>query len=189
MLSMAKEMFEKIDVDGSGSITADELALLSRKQGKPLAGASLEKVMKELDTDGSGEVDFKEFSEWWPKYCARLTSSRNRSGFDGILGELAGEVAEEQSKGDRKSFNAQLYKIIKFFDGKDASELQAEFKELDADGSGELDVDEVTALVQKVFGGDVSAEVVQACFEQMDEDKLGEIDFDEFCSFFGVKNE
>ena len=116
--------------------------LLSRKQGKPLAGASLEKVMKELDTDGSGEVDFKEFSEWWPKYCARLTSSRNRSGFDGILGELAGEVAEEQSKGDRKSFNAQLYKIIKFFDGKDASELQAEFKELDADGSGILEIHE-----------------------------------------------
>ena len=85
--------------------------------------------------------------------------------------------------------HAQLYKIIKFFDGKDASELQAEFKELDADGSGELDVDEVTALVQKVFGGDVSAEVVQACFEQMDEDKSGEVDFDEFCSFFGVKNE
>ena len=108
---------------------------------------------------------------------------------DEDLAKLAADLAEEQSKGDRKSFNAQLYKIIKFFDGKDASELQAEFKELDADGSGELDVDEVTALVQKVFGGDVSAEVVQACFEQMDEDKSGEIDFDEFCSFFGVKNE
>lgn len=29
---MARDIFDKIDVDGSGSITADELALLARRQ-------------------------------------------------------------------------------------------------------------------------------------------------------------
>lgn len=33
---MAREIFDKIDVDGSGSITADELALLARRYVGPL---------------------------------------------------------------------------------------------------------------------------------------------------------
>jgi|EP01043_Picozoa_sp_COSAG02_P004935 Ca2+-binding EF-hand superfamily protein len=32
---MAREIFDKIDVDGSGSITADELALLARRYVGP----------------------------------------------------------------------------------------------------------------------------------------------------------
>lgn len=186
LLSMAREIFDKIDVDGSGSITADELALLSRKSGRPIEGAALEKVMLELDVDGSGEVDFGEFSTWWPKYCARLTSSRNRSGFDGVLGEAVAEVASQQSD-DRSAFDAQLFKIIKYFDGKDAQELRGEFEALDADNSGELDLDEVLQLVVKVFGADVDPKVVNACFDQMDVDDSKAVDFDEFCSFFGVK--
>ena len=41
MLTMAREIFEKIDVDGSGSITADELALLARRCVSPLDCAGL----------------------------------------------------------------------------------------------------------------------------------------------------
>ena len=186
LLSMAREIFDKIDVDGSGSITSDELALLSRKSGKPIQGEALVKVMAELDVDGSGEVDFGEFSAWWPKYCARLTSSRNRSGFDGVLGEAVNEVASQQSE-DRAVFDAQLFKIIRYFDGKDAAELKDEFLALDEDNSGELDLDECHKLVAKVFGADVDPKVVNACFDQMDEDNSKAVDFDEFCSFFGVK--
>lgn len=155
------------------------------------------KAMQELDTDGSGEVDFEEFSVWWPKYCARLTSTRNRSGFDGVLGSAVDEVASQQSE-ERVQFDAQLLQVVKFMEGKDASELKVEFEGLvrrhqtcrenhlkqlyscrralpaqtaereqpvtalrccnccmqsqDADNSGELDLSEVLALVQKVFG-------------------------------------
>lgn len=186
LLSMAREIFDKIDVDGSGSITADELALLSRKSGRPIEGEALKKVMLELDADGSGEVDFGEFERWWPKYCARLTSSRNRSGFDGVLGEALNEITSQQGEG-RSQFDAQLFKVIKFFDGKDAAELKGEFEALDADDSGELDLEEVQALVVKVFGADVDPKVVTACFDQMDADGSKAVDFDEFCSFFGVK--
>ena len=43
-------------VDNSGSLTADELALLMRKAGKPMSSDQLVKTMQELDADGSGEV-------------------------------------------------------------------------------------------------------------------------------------
>lgn len=85
--------------------------------------------MQELDADGSGEVDFGEFSVWWPKYCSRLTSSRNRSGFDGVLGSAVDEVASQQSE-DRVSFDAQLMQVVKFMEGKDASELKEEYEAL-----------------------------------------------------------
>jgi len=186
LLRMAREIFDKIDVDGSGSITADELALLARRAGRPIEGAALVKAMQELDADGSGEVDFEEFSVWWPKYCARLTSTRNRSGFDGVLGSAVDEVASQQSD-ERVKFDAQLLQVVKFMEGKDASELKVEFEALDVDNSGELDLSEVLALVQKVFGEDVDPKVVDACFGQMDEDGSKAVDFDEFCCFFGVR--
>ena len=56
MRTMAREIFDKIDVDNSGSLTADELALLMRKAGKPMSSDQLVKTMQELDADGSGEV-------------------------------------------------------------------------------------------------------------------------------------
>ena len=89
----------------------------------------LVKAMLELDTDGSGEVDFEEFSVWWPKYCARLTSTRNRSGFDGVLGSAVNEVASQQSA-ERVQFDAQLLRVVRFLEGKPESELKLEFEAL-----------------------------------------------------------
>jgi Ca2+-binding EF-hand superfamily protein len=75
---------------------------------------------------------------------------------------------------------------VKFMDGKAVADLQADFEALDADNSGELDVDEVRALVQRALGREVESRVVSACFDQMDVDDSKTINFDEFCSFFGV---
>jgi len=73
---MAREIFDKIDVDGSGSITGDELAVLAGRLGKPLKGDQLEAAMAELDTDQSGDVDFGDFKARMPKslVCSSLLS-------------------------------------------------------------------------------------------------------------------
>jgi hypothetical protein len=101
----------------------------AHRAGRPIEGPALVKTMQELDADGSGEVDFGEFSLWWPKYCARLTSTRNRSGFDGVLGSAVDEVASQQSEG-RVHFDAQLMLVVKFMEGKDAEELRVEYEAL-----------------------------------------------------------
>ena len=105
------------------------LALHACRAGKPLEGAALVKAMQELDQDNSGEIDFEEFSLWWPKYCARLTSTRNRSGFDGVLGSAVDEVASQQSE-ERVQFDEQLLKVVKFMEGKSAAELKVEYEAL-----------------------------------------------------------
>jgi len=183
---MAGEIFTKIDVDGSGSITADELAVLAGRLGKPLKGDQLIAVMTELDTDQSGDVDFEEFKAWWPKYCQRMISKQRRTDFDGILGDIVKEVADAQSEEGRADVDQQIMEVIKFMDGKAAADLQSDFQALDIDESGELDLQEVRQLVERVFGHEVDSRVVAACFDQMDVDGSKAVDFDEFCSFFGV---
>ena len=49
-----REIFDSVDVDRGGTISADELsqALSNRSSGEKLEGKNLEMVMKQLDTDG-----------------------------------------------------------------------------------------------------------------------------------------
>ena len=105
------------------------LGVHAYRAGKPLEGAALVKAMQELDQDNSGEIDFEEFSLLWPKYCARLTSTRNRSGFDGVPGSAVDEVASQQSE-ERVQFDEQLLKVVKFMEGKSAAELKVEYEAL-----------------------------------------------------------
>ena len=85
MIEMARKVYDKIDLDGSGSITSDEIMVLAGRMGKRLEAAALQAAMAELDADESGEVDFAEFAAWWSKWAKRQTSQKNRAGLDGVL--------------------------------------------------------------------------------------------------------
>ena len=43
----------------------------AHRAGRLIEGPALVKTMQELDADGSGEVDFEEFAEWWPQQEAK----------------------------------------------------------------------------------------------------------------------
>eukprot|EP00439_Symbiodinium_sp_Y106_P070679 s380_g12.t1 len=51
-----KQVFQKIDLDGSGTVEMEETL------GIRCSKNSLKKVFKLIDTDGSGSIDFEEFS-------------------------------------------------------------------------------------------------------------------------------
>ena len=61
----AKSMFIEMDIDHSGFLDGNEVANLCKKMGKKLSSKEVASAMKEMDQDGSGEVDFAEFSKWW----------------------------------------------------------------------------------------------------------------------------
>ena len=52
--------FNAFDTDGSGAISASELASVLKRIGMPKSGGELAALMKEADPDGSGEIDFEE---------------------------------------------------------------------------------------------------------------------------------
>ena len=56
-----KEMFKEIDVDGSGSITSEELQKVLKEQGAKLHEAVTHVMVAMADTDGDGQINFEEF--------------------------------------------------------------------------------------------------------------------------------
>lgn len=92
---------------------------------------------------------------------------------------------------EEKGTVLQMMQMMEYLEGKSAEKLQAEFNISDTDNSGELDLQEITALISRITPKHVfpALSVIKACFGQMDEDGSGLVDFEEFCGFFAVKVE
>ena len=56
-----EKAFMKLDADGSGSISRDELTNYLGNLGEKLSEEEIEKLIKDVDKDGDGEIDYKEF--------------------------------------------------------------------------------------------------------------------------------
>jgi Ca2+-binding EF-hand superfamily protein len=68
------------------------------------------------------------------------------------------------------------------------SQLRKLFAEIDEDGSGLLDRDEVYELAEKL-GATLSTAELDEAMSEMDEDGSGEVDFDEFAEWYGAAKE
>ena len=69
-VAMLMEQFQKVDVDNSGTLDYTEVAelaeVVAEQQGSVAPSRQeLEKAFKLMDEDGSGEVEFSEFREFW----------------------------------------------------------------------------------------------------------------------------
>ena len=64
-LCFLKQEFDLYDEDRSGYIDARELKGLLKKLGEDLNDDQLDQAFRDLDSDGSGEVEFFEFVEWF----------------------------------------------------------------------------------------------------------------------------
>lgn len=83
-----RSAFAMFDTDGSGTIDEDELLALARQLGASVSNADVSKVMREIDTDNSGEIDVQEFTAWWAKDAKMRVASGNSEGSGG--GAMAG---------------------------------------------------------------------------------------------------
>ena len=59
-VAAARVVFDEIDTDGDGSLSQEELAALLLKLGSDAGEEGVADLMRELDEDGDGEVDFFE---------------------------------------------------------------------------------------------------------------------------------
>jgi len=56
-----RKVFDKFDVDGSGSVSTSEMTKMLKMLKVEKSPAEVGQMMKDADPDGSGEVDFEEF--------------------------------------------------------------------------------------------------------------------------------
>eukprot|EP01052_Picozoa_sp_SAG31_P045166 SAG31_NODE_8147_length_1511_cov_1.215297_1_plen_357_part_10 len=63
--SLTRRQPQNIDEDGSGLIEPGEWRRLCRRLAPHLSDAEMQATFNRIDVDGSGEIDFDEFAEWW----------------------------------------------------------------------------------------------------------------------------
>lgn len=63
--SLARHTFKRFDADNSGMMDSKELRLLFAELGASFSDKEMAEALKELDGDGSGQVDEQEFADWW----------------------------------------------------------------------------------------------------------------------------
>lgn len=65
---MLRELWATFDDDGSGILERSEVShVIEAALDRQATQEELDKAFAEMDVDGSGEIDFNEFSEWWNK--------------------------------------------------------------------------------------------------------------------------
>ncbi|KAJ1653094.1 Calmodulin-2 [Dispira simplex] len=62
-----RRAFKAIDADKSGSISRDELRAALKAMGKPYGEDQLDKLIKEVDANGDGQIDLREFCQLYHK--------------------------------------------------------------------------------------------------------------------------
>lgn len=149
-----RRAFEDVDTDRSGTLDKEEVRALTQILGRNVSDNELKAMMREMDGDGGGDIDFAEFFSWW-----------NRSNGSGSPG--GGELkATLQAMGD-----------ITRADVKDA------FDAVDTDRGGTLDRQEVRKLSENL-GRPVDDSELAKMMSEMDADGSGEVDFNEFYAWF-----
>ena len=65
MYETVKKVFEQFDTDASGFIDREELVDAVNKLGVKLQEKDVDFMIRDLDLNGDGKIDFKEFCHWW----------------------------------------------------------------------------------------------------------------------------
>lgn len=140
MRAEIREAFRLFDTDGSGSIDSKELKVAMRALGFEPKKEEINKMIADVDEDGSGEVDFDEF----------MTMMLEKMG--------SKDIKEDWIKAFR-SFDDDETGAVTFDNlkrvaldlGEDMTddELKDMLREIDKDGSGDINEDEFLAVVNK----------------------------------------
>ena len=128
------EAFKVFDADGSGAISAKELGEVMRSLGQSPNEIELRDMIKEVDVDLSGSIDFEEFK----------TLMVSATGDRQSRLKLAFSVFDEDGSGQITT--NELHNIMSLFGLTDA-ELDEMIKEVDSDGDASIDFQEFMKLV------------------------------------------
>ncbi|WP_193198170.1 EF-hand domain-containing protein [Nostoc sp. MG11] len=128
------EAFKVFDTDGSGSISTKELGEVMRSLGQNPGDTELRDMIKEVDVDLSGSIDFEEFK----------TLMVSAQGDRKSRLHLAFSVFDEDGSGQITT--NELHNVMSLFGLTDA-ELEEMIKEVDHDGDASIDFQEFMKLV------------------------------------------
>ncbi|XP_022357138.1 calcineurin subunit B type 2 [Enhydra lutris kenyoni] len=132
--------FKKLDLDRSGSLSLEEFLSLPELHQNPL----VQRVIDVFDTDGNGEVDFKEFILGASQFSVRGDEEEKlRFAFSIYDIDKDGYIS-----------NGELFQVLKLMVGDNLKDWQLQqlvdktIIVLDRDGDGKISFEEFSAVVR-----------------------------------------
>merc|ERR1712048_765858 len=130
------------------------------------AEAEAAKIIKEVDDDASGEIEFTEFATIWQRKLLSVNESYIHAVFT---------VLDENGDG-----NIDCYELAKVLEINDSEKIQAYIKEVDADGDGCINFEEFRRAMMETK--DVNLNNVGQHMKKGEiaaaADKIGEVNLD-----------
>jgi len=140
-----KQAFQEVDVDASGQLSCAEVEVLLRKLGYAPTAQTVHEAMDAVDSDKTGEIDFREFE-------ALREYIRQTEGFCREDLEDISALYIRAAGGEKKELNCEEIWRITMFRGyaNTATEIAAITAEVDADGSGTVNFPELLKVIRRV---------------------------------------
>merc|ERR1719378_2000561 len=136
-----KEAFDLFDVDGSGNIDIKELTVAMKALGCEPKPGEIEKMIGEVDDDGSGEIGFPEFLKMMTnKILNKDPKDDMLKAFRLFDDDQTGSVSFKNLKRVAKETNQTLTD----------DELQEMLDDADKDGDGVLNEEEFLAMMKRL---------------------------------------
>jgi Ca2+-binding EF-hand superfamily protein len=145
-------VFDIFDDDNSGFITTDEFRELVQKFGQTNDTSVIEILIKHLDEDGSGQIEFNEFLEFGIALEAFTESMADKE-------EMKAGMYRLVDKDDSGTITlAELFKLLNEDLGIHVSmdDVYNIVADLDEDGNGELDEEEFAVMLDRLHVYDTS---------------------------------
>lgn len=133
-----EHVFRKFDANGDGKISAAELGAIMSSLGQATSDEELDKMMKEIDSDGDGFVDFDEFVEL------------NTKGVDSeeIMTNLKDAFSVYDIDGNGSITAEELFEVLKSLgDECSLAECRKMISGVDSDGNGTIDFEEFKVMM------------------------------------------
>ncbi|GMS83834.1 hypothetical protein PENTCL1PPCAC_6009, partial [Pristionchus entomophagus] len=141
-LEQYRKYFNMFDKENKGYIRANQVGQILRTMGQAFEERDLKKLIKEFDTDGSGEIEFEEFAAMVANF---VVAGEDDSGLEDELRE-AFRLYDKEGNGYINV--SDLRDILRALDDNvSEEELDEMITEIDADGSGTVDFDEFMEMM------------------------------------------
>ncbi|KAG6890045.1 hypothetical protein C0995_012502 [Termitomyces sp. Mi166 len=134
-----REAFAFFDRDNDGAITYEELGIVMRKLGEAPTDDELQNIIRAVDVDHSGTIDFYEFLTLMTEKLPGINNDDElEAAFNFIDTDHSGSISSDELKLVLQRLDMNLTE----------QELDKMMKEADLDGNGVISLDEFKKMME-----------------------------------------